>query len=148
MNNIDVEEFLTQECQSSSIERLVWIAAARNSEINDLLELTSDNEIESLFPGIPLEENDFAEGLRYAGRLGFLARVYMPIPINVRFKNDNYENGEVVGYGVGGAATIVYAYAETTEDLLQEIKKGVEPRFEYYIKKEREKCKKLHSKIS
>lgn len=109
------------------INRLIWIAGNPEREITeDILNDMLDGEsFAGCFPDIPagiVEEyaadRELPQLLVDYDKFGFLAEVYMPDIRNMRFDKEGTPESWSV---CDGCCEIGYAYAETTDDLIEKI---------------------------
>jgi len=106
------------------INKIIWIAAS--PQCNDLKELLGELTIDqwkSVFPDLDIDdefyedadEEELVDFVIYAYKHGFLARIQVAVPFNIRFDED----GDVRSYSSGGMYRLQTIYAETTEELIE-----------------------------
>ena len=143
MKNFDI---LTRFEQMSSvrIETLIWVAGAissSDSKVADFLLEIPERELKKMFPEIGeseefgnyIENNDFDQALVDYKKFGFLAEVHFPKCSGFKFDGDRPFAWRVNE----GYCTVMYFYAETTENLVEQIEKYHKIHFEESVARER-----------
>lgn len=133
------EEFAEAlEQNNVAVDKLIWLTAARAAtevrdlvpdEFLDLLECLEDQEFENVFGVEPRDSvvEDDAVALLFDLNLGgFLARALTPIFQDFELDDDGGLASATSGYG----HYIIYAYADTVEELVGKLIAGAEWRLE------------------
>jgi len=134
------------QAHSARIEKMVWIAAqTETSELSDMIDQLDEEDWNFYFPEIFKSEHfdieDSVEEKKIAlfdeQKFGFLAIVNYPYLSNFRFD----KNGEFKSCSVNpGHCRVVCHYAESTDELIQQIEGRAELMFKEFVKDwEREK---------
>jgi len=140
-NKESVERF--EQAHAAKIVSLFWIAGSlEESGLKEMLDEVSNDDFERMFPdvyngGISAEYHageELLQGLIDYNKFGFIAEVNFPKCDEFRF-----ENNRPVSWSVhDGVCSVKHVYAETTEELLQEIELQGERHFQYCIRKHKD----------
>ena len=150
MNNKEFHLHLIENTSGVEIETLVWIAAAGKEEVDDLF---FDIEYTNIAVSLPfitqeeaelaIEDNSFSDLFYDKGLYGFLAEVHLPECNNFRFNDACRPIYWSVNKGI---SQVNLVYAETIEDLQQEILKAWDRHFLQCQENEKNKKKKASGK--
>ena len=145
MKNLNVAEKL-ELAYNTSISKLFWIGASiDNDDLEEILQEFYDNDKESFekyFPELIGDEffedyltNDRLKTYLYEyDRLGFLAEILVPAPLNISFKEN-----KPISWSTGGTYRVGYCYGETPAILLRNIQKKATQIFNECVKAAKKK---------
>lgn len=133
-----------EQAGSAKIDKLFWIAGSIES--NDLISLIEDFEDENwerVFPEIYKSEHfeyyksdkDSLFGLYDFNKLGFLAEVHIPQCSNFSFM----KNKKPYAWQTGAISHLEYVYAETPEELINQVEERAKYWFQYDLSKHKSK---------
>lgn len=152
--NINASNELEDKAFAARIENLFWLASQVDSyEFKEKLNEMPEHVVKKLFPELN-DLFDFAEDdevdfdvapeyLKDANKLGFFAEIHVPIMSNFTFDGDNNPKHWSASRG---HCRICYCYAETTEQLIDEIIKEAKGVFDSCVKKQMDKTHTLTKK--
>lgn len=137
--NIEAVERIEQS-HGAKIERLFWIAGSlSNNDFDEVLSGMTDEEFQGCFPEIYQseyyeeykEENQLGQALVDYKKFGLLAEVHIPEAYNFKYNNE-----KLVSWAIhGGVCLIEYVYAESLEELLEQIEKAGDKVFQECLAK-------------
>lgn len=138
MTNLEFADRFDQ-FNNARIDQLMWIATCTEGrELEDFLEAMNDDDFKQVFPEIAenpdlfsyREDQEMIQLLLDYSKYGFIARVLYPSHSDFVFD----QNDKVVDCSVHfGRCRIGYVYAETPEDLINQIEKQSDSMFDQYI---------------
>ena len=133
------------EAHGTKIDKLFWIAGSiKNNDLKDLLDSITEKEYKNLFPDIfeskdlksyfkdCLYADDTIQALIDLWKFGLIAKIHIPKCDNFVYKDD-----KPVSWSVhDGISRIAYVYAETLEELINEIEKKSKEVFQQYVNRD------------
>lgn len=149
MKNIEAVERFDQA--GAKIDELFWIAgsiSSNNDDLESFMEGLRDKDWEEAFPDIYnsesfqeyLDNNEVRQALIDFNKFGLIAEIHIPECDNFRYS----DNGKPASWSVHeGKCRVKYVYAETLEELIEEIERISEGVFQKFIKKDKNKIKNI-----
>ncbi len=143
MTNYEAVERFDQS-HGVKMEKMFWIAGSLgSSDFKDLLDEMDDKDFKKCFPEIYKSEyfgeyrqdEELVKALVDFKKFGLLTEIHIPEADNFRYKD-----GNPVSWSVHqGICRVEYVYAETLEQLMDEIEKSAEKVFQEHVKKDKKK---------
>jgi hypothetical protein len=133
MNNEKFAKEIEETCYGAQITKLIWVAASLSYN-NDLKELYENEwqqmqkDIDHILPEITPDDYDgFIEHLIDSNHLGLIAELHIPVPDKFHVK-EGEDKPWAWSSGYGHCA-LHYIYADTMEELVQQMKNKSEQHF-------------------